>query len=190
MIRRRKNAHPPPVVTLPLLPETPDPKKTTAEEKNNNLPVWLSFENRSENGGGGVLEKVWCSQAAGSVVTVECVTETWQEEVEGLGLGGNNKDEERKVKLEEDTCPGFISDGYGRVTWTNGVFREILGEGGVWLVMKVNVPYWYGGFTCRVRVQYACGKERTVPCDVWRMDSGGFAWRLDVKAALSLSLAL
>ncbi|TKY73619.1 hypothetical protein E2542_SST02373 [Spatholobus suberectus] len=187
-IRRRRNAPPPPAVTLPLLPETPDPKKTTPEAKSKTVPLWLSFENR----GGAVSEKVdrgWYPPAAGSVVTVECVMDTWQqEEEEGLGLGSG--DEERKVKLGEDTCPGFISDGYGRVTWTNGAYREAVGEGGVWLAMKVTVPYPYRGFTCRVRVQYACGKERTVPCDVWRMDSGGFAWRLDVKAALSLSLAL
>jgi hypothetical protein len=83
-----------------------------------------------------------------------------------------------------DTCPGFISDGYGRVTWINGAYREMMGEGVVALVMKVN--------GVRV-VQFACGSGRernslTVPCDVWRMDCGGFAWRLDVKAALSLRL--
>lgn len=195
-IRRRRNAPPPPpppppAVTLPLLPETPDPKKTTSELKNKNVPVWLSFENSFKNRGGTASEKVdpcWYSPAAGSVVTVECVMDRWQPQEEGLGLGRG--DVERKVKLEEDTCPGFISDGYGRVTWTNGAYREIMGEGGVWLAMKVTVPCLYRGFTCRVRVQYACGKERTVPCDVWRMNSGGFAWRLDVKAALSLSLAL
>ncbi|KAG5049970.1 hypothetical protein AAZX31_04G176500 [Glycine max] len=195
-IRRRRNAPPPPpspAVTLPLLPGSPGPKKITSELKNKNVPVWLSFENNFENRGGAASEKLdpcWYSQAtaaAGSVVTVECVMDTWQQQDEGLGLGSG--DEERKVKLKEDTCPGFISDGYGRVTWTNEAYRETVGAGGVWLAMKVAVPYPYRGFTCRVRVRYACGIERTVPCDVWRMDSGGFAWRLDVKAALSLSLA-
>ncbi|XP_027359212.1 uncharacterized protein LOC113867900 [Abrus precatorius] len=184
-IRRRRTA-PPPVVTLPLLPETPDPK-APAEERSKNVPVWLSFENHADDP--SEVDRRWCLPAVasgGSVVMVESVTETWQEEGEGLG----NRDEERKVRLGEDTCPSFISDGYGRVTWTNGAYKESVGEGGVWLTMKVSVPYQFRGFTCRVRVQYACVKERTVPCDVWRMDNGGFAWRLDVKAALSLSLAL
>ncbi|XP_020210755.2 uncharacterized protein LOC109795676 [Cajanus cajan] len=186
-IRRRRNAPPPPApvpaVTLPLLPETPDPKKTTEEAKRKSLPVWLNFENRAWE----KPDRCWY----GTVVTVECVTDTWQQqEEEELGLGLGKSDEERRAKLEEDTCPGFISDGYGSVTWTNGAYRETVGGGGVWLAMKASVAYPYGGFTCRVRVQYACGKERTVPCDAWRMDSGGFAWRLDVKAALTLSLGL
>ncbi|KAK7411038.1 hypothetical protein VNO78_02382 [Psophocarpus tetragonolobus] len=166
--RRRK------AVTLPLLPETPDPAPAPAPQPNNkDAPLWLSFGNRG-------VDPRWYQApagAAGSVVTVECVTDTWQEE--------------RRVKLGEDTCPGFISDGYGRVTWTNAAFKEAVGEGGVLLAMRMTVPDPYRGFTCRVRVQYACGKERTLPCDVWRMDtSGALAWRLDVNAALSLSLAL
>lgn len=48
------------------------------------------------------------------------------------------------------------------------------------------------GFTCRVRVQYMKNKKekcwKIMPCDVWRLDCGGFAWRLDVNAALSLGL--
>ncbi|KAJ1396240.1 hypothetical protein SESBI_32740 [Sesbania bispinosa] len=185
-IRRRRTA-PPPAVTLPLLPETPDPKDPP-KTKSMNAPMWLSFENR----GYSVSAKVDPPAAGlgGSVVTVECLTNTWQKEGEGEGLQLVRNDEERKVKMEKDTCPGFISDGYGRVTWTNGAYQKMVGEGVVLLIMKATVPYPYGGFTCRVRVQYACGKERTVPCDVWRLESGGFAWRLDVTAALSLSLAL
>ena len=49
----------------------------------------------------------------------------------------------------------------------------------------------HSAFTCRVRVVQCdtLGKERsslTLPCDVGIMDGGGFAWRLDVKAALCL----
>ncbi|KOM41320.1 hypothetical protein LR48_Vigan04g151800 [Vigna angularis] len=175
---------PPPPTTLPLLPETPVLKKTTTRESHKDAPVWLSFGNRG--GAGASVDPFWFP-AAGSVVTVECVTKMWREE-EGPGLGSG--DEERKAKLEEDTCPGFISDGYGRVTWTNGAYREAVGEGGVWLAMKASVSYPYRGFTGWVRLQYASGKERTVPCDVWSMDCGGFAWRLDVKAALTLTLAM
>lgn len=62
----------------------------------------------------------------------------------------------------------------------------------VWLVTKEKlVPYMYSSaFTCWVRLQYAWKEEKfssqMVPCDVWRMDCGGFAWRLDVEAALGL----
>ncbi|TKY55308.1 hypothetical protein E2542_SST19723 [Spatholobus suberectus] len=208
--RRRKNTSSPeqkqrrttPVVTLPLLPETPDPKDSPERDlkevgnnnnnnnnKNNvnkNAPVWVSFENRSfeKVEPHGAMMGGWCS-----CVTVECVTHTW---LEGEWLGST--DEERRVRLSKDTCPGFISDGYGRVTWTNEAYGEMMGEGQgpVLLVMKVNAAVPYASFTCKVRVvQYTCGRERstlTVPCDVCRMDSGGFAWRLDIKAALSLRL--
>ena len=107
-----------------------------------------------------------------------------------------------------DTCPGFISDGSGRVTWTNDAYRKmardnIPEEDGspenmsgdsfqviVRLVMKDRPMLTYPAFTCRVKLQFTCqDRERssvTVPCDAWRMDNGGFAWRLDVKAALCL----
>ncbi|KAA8540709.1 hypothetical protein F0562_024372 [Nyssa sinensis] len=205
------------VVTLPLLPETPDGKETPARGSPNdhfdltgakkqvqNVPIWLDFTNQTVNDNhvspavGQVsvgLDRtvVMMPQAVrlvGSIVTVECVTDTW---VDGNGLGCT--DEERKRNLEMDTCPGFISDGLNRVGWTNGAYREMVvgrdREVVVWLVMKekVPVPVIHPAFSCRVRMQYTCGKERsslTLPCDVWRMDGGGFAWRLDVKAALCL----
>ncbi|KAL2321705.1 hypothetical protein Fmac_026084 [Flemingia macrophylla] len=193
--RRRNNVNnaSSPVVTLPLLPETPDPKSSPARDPSvqnnhinnkkkldNNAPVWLSFEKRSvtkvEPYGG------WCT-----CVTVECVTDTW---VEGEWLGST--DEERRRKLSKDTCPGFISDGHGRVAWMNEAYIEMLKGPVVVLLGGGAVVPRHPSFTCMVRVvQYACGTERTsltVPCDVWRMDSGGFAWSLDVKAALSLRL--
>lgn len=197
--RRKKNTSPPeqkqttPAVTLPLLPNSPakdlpKPAPSNNNKKlNKNEAVWLNFEKQSMTKGFvepyGAVMGGWCS-----CVTVECVTDTW---VDSEWLGST--DEERRVKLSRDTCPGFISDGYGRVTWTNEAYGEMMmgeGKGAVLLVMKVGAVVPYTSFTCRVRVvQYACGRERstlTVPCDVWRMDSGGFAWRLDVKAALSL----
>lgn len=201
-----------PVVTLPLLPETPDPKNPRATDptvpapkdllSDGNVPMWLNFENIAP-GKADPPVPFWYpdqspTRAAGSCVTVECVTETW---VEGDGLGST--DEERTEKLSRDTCPAFISDGYGRVTWTNGAYRSMVGQSGgskqgVWLAIREKVGMavrravaGYPSFTCRVRMEYTCGKKKsslTVPCDVWRMDNGGFAWRLDVKAALSLSL--
>lgn len=205
-----------PVVTLPLLPETPDPKDFPAIDLTASpakealrtkaaMPVLLSFENCSAVRAGSPAT-YWCRgtcadqapDSAGSCVTVECVTDTW---VEGEGLGSS--DEEMRANLRKDTCPGFISDGLGRVTWTNGSYGKMVGQEGkeveavrVWLVMKEDqkevVTVSYRSFTCRVKVQYTRGKAKgslTVPCDVWKMDSGGFAWRLDVKAALSLSLS-
>ncbi|MBA0707761.1 hypothetical protein Golax_019779 [Gossypium laxum] len=194
-------------VTLPLLPETPDCKEESILKQQKDgvvqkmMPFWLSFGEAGDKkedflgggGGGGVRsadQEVFMggqTVRVGSCVTVECVTETW---VSGDGLGST--DEEKKVNLGRDTCPGFISDGLGRVTWTNGAYKEMVGgETMVWLVTKERMPMTttYPAFTCKVRVQYTCGKERsslTLPCDVWRMDGGGFAWRLDINAALCL----
>ncbi|KAH7528265.1 uncharacterized protein LOC107418172 [Ziziphus jujuba] len=197
-----------PMVTLPLLPETPEPKDSPARvsPEVRDSPMWLSFDkldnNNIELGIYGSSDRTVAIprpvRLLGSCITVECVTDTW---MDGNGLGCT--DEERKMNLEKDSCPGFISDGFGRVTWTNRAYRKMVGhgeEGGeeemmVWLVSKERVPVavtlTYPAFTCRVRLQYMYGgKEKTsltLPCDVWRMNgSGGFAWRLDVKAALCL----
>ncbi|TXG51313.1 hypothetical protein EZV62_023837 [Acer yangbiense] len=189
------------VVTLPLLPDSParSPQmgpKDNDVVRNSKSPMWLSFD----KGGGArdsadrtvvMMPQAQAVRVVGSTVTVECVTDTW---VGGDGLGST--DEERKMNLETDTCPGFISDEFGRVTWTNQAYKKMVGqEDGeemvVWLVMKVpvTVTVTYPAFTCRMRLRYNFGKEKsslTLPCDVWRMDGGGFAWRLDVKAALCL----
>ncbi|WCJ43901.1 hypothetical protein M5689_024610 [Euphorbia peplus] len=192
------------VITLPLLPETPEIKikRDPIEESPKNLPGWLSFGR--EDGMMMMIDpKV---EVIGSCVTVECVTDTWVD-LDELGC----TEVERRVNLERDRCPGFISDGYGRVTWMNEAYKEMVREGEgevvVWLVMKDKAAVTAAlgskdAFTCRVRVQNkkisstSCGsngKERSsgsmiLPCDVWRMDQQGssFAWRLDLTAALSL----
>lgn len=178
-----------------------------------NVPMWLSFDGNYKAGNGldrfsGLSDrKVMVSpdvKVVDSCVIVECVTDTW---VDGVGLG--ETDAERMTTLGRDTCPGFVSDDLCRVTWTNGAYRRMVEQGSVaadhegdhdhrelrlYLVMKdesVIKRLNYPAFSCRVRLvqNYTCGKERsslTLPCDVWRMDGGGFAWRLDVKAALSL----
>ncbi|GMJ13695.1 Dynamic Influencer of Gene expression 2, ABA-induced transcription repressor 5 [Hibiscus trionum] len=184
-------------VTLPLIPESPDCKESVLNQQKGvvvpkSMPFWLSFGDKKESflGGGGPAEQmvVVPSQKvrSGSCVTVECVTDTW---VSADVLGST--DEEKKDNLRRDTCPGFISDRMGRVTWTNGAYKQMVGAGGettVWLAMKERLPVMitYPAFTCKVRVQYACGKELTLPCDVWVMNGGGFAWRLDINAALCL----
>ncbi|XP_047341113.1 uncharacterized protein LOC124944814 [Impatiens glandulifera] len=159
------------VVTLPLL----------GEINNNN--------NSNRN-------RVITPRAPTSIVTVERLTETWVEEY-GLGYS----DGERVSRLNMDACPGFVSDGFGRVIWTNGAYRReiMVDEGGggggevlVFLVIKEeNISILIRGaaaFTCRVRLQYGCRSMASIPCDAWRMDAGGFAWRLDMKAALTLRL--
>ncbi|KAJ8747957.1 hypothetical protein K2173_007844 [Erythroxylum novogranatense] len=215
------------VVTLPLLPESSDRKEEpssyveflpTGQAKS--APTWLSFgsSNAEDVDHDEKMLSVLMSadrtvvmprvtKVLGSCVTVECVSDTWVD-VDGLG----RTDEEKRANLERDTCPGIISDGFGRVTWTNQAYRKMVSHSGVadddavevtvWLMMKKEViPLTTElpgllAFTCRVRVEYqsTCvnvnGKELrssiTVPCDVWRMNGGGFAWRLDVKAALCL----
>ncbi|KAF7819452.1 uncharacterized protein G2W53_024907 [Senna tora] len=132
-----------------------------------------------------------------SWVTVESVGDTCMIDVGGLG----STDAEKVKNLERDTCPGFVSDGWGKVRWVNEAYKRMVsGEEGrespeeitVRLKVKDNVVYYsYRAFTCGVRLQYTWQKEKwtkTVPCDVWRLDCGGFAWRLDIKAALSLGL--
>lgn len=178
-------------------------------------PIWLSFGGNQGNstnnndinvqlrgyGGGVGMDRSVVMfphpqpvRVVGSWVKVESVTDAW---VEVYGLG--RTDEEKLVNLERDSCPGFISDGLNRVRWANKAYKEmVVGEGSagevvVWLVMKddyVRLPEneTTAAFTCRVRV-VRCGKEKSsliLPCDVWRMDGGGFAWRLDTEAALSL----
>ncbi|KAF5743702.1 hypothetical protein HS088_TW08G00289 [Tripterygium wilfordii] len=196
------------VVTLPLLPETPERKDSPARvssaeilspmKSHGNAPVWLSFDRSMENHDQKVVLDPTMAmmpqtvRAVGSCVTVECVTDTW---VDGNGMGST--DVERSNNMWKDTCPGFISDGMGRVTWTNGAFEKMVGPGNILpvvLVMKEKASLammmmTWKAFTCRLRLQYTRGMEKsslTLPCDVWRMDGGGFAWRLDVKAALSL----
>ncbi|KAJ0240305.1 hypothetical protein HA466_0224480 [Hirschfeldia incana] len=200
-------------VTLSLLPETPDKGAFTdlkvsvvpSVEKQQG-PFWLSF---SDSGGmftpaHQTVDVMRKKLVISSCMTVERVTDAW---MDGYGLG--RYDEERKMNLVRDTCPGFISDGSGRVTWTNDAYRKMardnipVEEGApenmsgdsfhviVRLVMRERpINSTYPAFTCRVKLQFTCQyRERssvTVPCDAWRMDNGGFAWRLDVKAALCL----
>ncbi|KAK4362589.1 hypothetical protein RND71_017830 [Anisodus tanguticus] len=195
------------VVTLPLLSESSERKDSprdnsvdvVVKKQERNAPIWLNFGNQGNNnndingqqGYGGMMfpQPV---RVVGSWIKVESMTDAW---VEGYGLGST--DEEKLINLELDTCPGFVSDGLNRVRWANKAYKEMVGDGGggevvVWLVMKddIRLPEnkTTAAFMCRVRV-VRCVKEKNsliLPCDVWRMDGGGYAWRLDTKAALSL----
>uniref|UniRef100_A0A1J3HL37 DUF7950 domain-containing protein n=2 Tax=Noccaea caerulescens TaxID=107243 RepID=A0A1J3HL37_NOCCA len=203
---RRRNENGSEMVTLPLLPETPESKASPSQSQARVLapvselgpvPLWLSFGDvgryQTATKASDLTAKT--ETVVSSLLTVECVTEGEYELV--------CKDEERKMNLERDTCPGFISDGSGRVIWTNGSYRElVIGKEeenkccsskkmSVWLVMKEKPLLTQRTFTCRMRLQYTCRDNKEVssitsPCDVWRMNDGCFAWRLDVNAALCL----
>uniref|UniRef100_M0ZL25 DUF7950 domain-containing protein n=3 Tax=Solanum TaxID=4107 RepID=M0ZL25_SOLTU len=55
-----------------------------------------------------------------------------------------------------------------------------------WLVVKEKILLPNSSaFACTVRILYTKNSQ-TMPCDVWKMEFGGFAWRLDAKAALRL----
>lgn len=136
------------------------------------------------NGGGSVIE-TW--------VVMECVTDKFT----GVGLGFSDK--EKIYNLERDTSPGFISDWTNNVIWVNQAYKKMVAEDEaaaaekgflVWLVVKEQLPNLCPSFACRLRVtqQKVQGQKwnKIVPCDVWRMEFAGFAWKLDVNTALSL----
>ncbi|XP_021759334.1 uncharacterized protein LOC110724232 [Chenopodium quinoa] len=188
-------------VTLPLLPETPDlsPRKEKIHQVGHAKspePMWLCFGPSDQNNNQTAVDAVTSS------VIVEGVTDTW---MDGNSLG--RTDEERRRRLDGDTCPGFISDAWNRVCWTNRAYKRMVsGDDDTWgkekvvtvklgMREKVELPpvNLFPAFTCRVKVvgygkqgMINGGHSLTVPCDAWRMDGGGFAWRLDTKAALCL----
>lgn len=159
-----------------------------------------------EGEGGKRSDLVAAAKVAESWVTVESVTGTCMGEGDGEGGRGllDCTDAEKVKSLEADTCPAFVCDGSLRVRWVNDAYKRMMLEGRegegenivVWLKVKDSAiaSWWcysHPAFTCGVRLQYTWRNEKCtkmVPCDVWRLDCGGFAWRLDVKAALSLGL--
>ncbi|KAJ0260684.1 hypothetical protein HA466_0068540 [Hirschfeldia incana] len=149
-----------------------------------------------------------------SWLIVDCVNDTCTEfgGHHKLQLSHVNEEDEIAMRmLDADTCPCLVSDRSNRVYWINRAYRNMLGDRDaemtikVWLevatdfmeVMSCMVEL-YGAVTCRVRVRYdpsTCRNEKshsesevkmTAPCDVWRIGSGGLAWRLDVESALTL----
>lgn len=136
-------------------------------------------------------------EKAESWVTVEFVTDTCMD----AGVLGCT-DVERINNLEKDTCPAFISDGLNIVKWVNEAYKRMFRQQGKGWSPETTMTAWLDttkaklpsttAFSCMVRLQYSGHKAKCtkmVPCDVWRMGYGGFAWRLDVKAALSLGLS-
>ncbi|XP_022036709.1 uncharacterized protein LOC110939324 [Helianthus annuus] len=200
------------VVTLALMPETPErkensPATSSPSEKqdvlfsgttvNNKKPsqVLLSFNSMQSTARDGHViaspkpQKLMVT----SLVTVECVTATWMNG-DGVGL----TDQARILSMEMDTCPSFITNSRDTVVWTNKAYREMItgsdnySDEMVMVVVKkfnrVTLPVCHPAFTCTVKVTWGADRATavTAPCDVWRLCNGGYAWRLDVKAALSL----
>ncbi|KAL0461758.1 UNVERIFIED_CONTAM: hypothetical protein Slati_0063400 [Sesamum latifolium] len=202
-------------VTLQLLPER---SESTDRNSYNNSPqnieenrsIMINRYNVDENvnyevttadsGGGGVDLR-----SAGSVIETWIIVECVTDKCSGVGLGFSDK--EKIYNLEKDTCPGFISDWTNKVIWVNEAYKKMVAEEEegaaaaaaaagkgflVWLVVKEELPHLYPSFACRLRVIQQKGRghkwNKTVPCDVWRMEFAGFAWKLDVNTALSLSL--
>ncbi|XP_050380747.1 uncharacterized protein LOC126797987 [Argentina anserina] len=180
---------------------------STIEE---NYSQWLSLSKigRENNMGAddSAVDQTAVVERMGRVeswVTVECVTGTCRKVQPPQGFGIISTDEERMRSLEVDSCPGFISDSWNKVRWLNGPFRRMVAmtwqvpEVAVWLAMNEELPGTHSAFTCQVKLSFTagnnekekyCSYSQMVPCDLWRMDGGGFAWRLDVRAALTLAV--
>lgn len=155
----------------------------------------LGLRDEKPEKSGGRLVETW--------VTMERVMSSDDNQTckDGRGRLGI-EDVEIMMNLEKDKCPGFISDALNKVKWVNGAYRKMVtvreeseGEGErtrveVLLAMKEKLPWVFSSLTCKVRVEYTWKdkywKKMVMPCDVWRMECGGYAWRLDVEAALSL----
>ncbi|XP_052197755.1 uncharacterized protein LOC127804783 [Diospyros lotus] len=212
------------VVTQRLLPERPGGEDLSAGGSCRGLDrtsggggiehsfFWLSFEDyrSTDLAASGESESAVVKAlptpdrvVIESWVTMACLTVICMDTEAGGGERLGLTDFDILKNLEEDTCPGFVSDSVNLVRWVNGAFKKMMWQGDherrsateyrVWLVIKERIPVLLPGFGCMVRLQYNSRVEQrkysmTVPCDVWRMDSGGFAWRLDVRAALSLGI--
>lgn len=192
------------IITLQLLPE----KDGDQAEKRHTDPSDMDPKT------GLTILSSLIRKVVESWLTVECVSDTCTD-LGGyniLQLGRMDQGEERLMRmLEVDTCPWLVSDLSNRVYWVNRAYRRMIGDPDaevhvrVWLVVAMELMEeitcmveLYGAVTCRARVRYEPStwrKEKsqsesevkmTVPCDVWRIRSGGFAWRLDVESALRL----
>ncbi|KAJ0832634.1 hypothetical protein HanPSC8_Chr15g0680931 [Helianthus annuus] len=154
------------------------------------VPDW----NYNKTGSNDLSTAVHGGKVMESWITTESLTGACE-----VGRWLGYADEMIRKNLENDSSPGFISNCFDEVEWVNLAYRRIGDPCGgpapdvvVWLAIKFEklapVKYWHC-FSCRVRVEYEFLNKKShmmVPCDVWKMDSGGFAWRLDVGAALCL----
>ncbi|CAN0924642.1 hypothetical protein LINGRAHAP2_LOCUS34298 [Linum grandiflorum] len=185
-------------------------RKTKKDSNNNN-----NNDHRPERSGGGEEEEeedrtLQLLPAGTAAEGGRSEVETWVTAEEGVVEECMERNKVRgKEELEEDTCPVFVSDGEGKVVWVNEAYREMV-EGGGDRVSKVTVrlvvaeklrPYlesYLVPFSCWVGLRFRVNSNSNnkewkwwymrVPCDVWKMEEHGFAWRLDLKVALKLGL--
>ncbi|XP_062203183.1 formin-like protein 4 [Phragmites australis] len=174
---------PPPMsqpATLPLLPVSSVEEEVAAAAEEEPAPTHTV--------GAQLVAPRALRPVASSWVTVEDVTVTWRD------------GEAPSAAAADDEAPTFVSDQWGRVTWTNAAFGRAVSaaDDGDASAAEVRVglagalPAWgtCAGFTCRVRVRHASprrGGSVVAPCDVWRLDAGGcYLWQLDLQAALTL----
>ncbi|KAI3463085.1 hypothetical protein Pfo_019748 [Paulownia fortunei] len=193
------------VVTLQLLPERSESHQNSCDNSAQKTQENLNTDRYNvdddvnneltANSGVGTVDLRTVGSVIETWIIVECVTDKFA----GVGLGFSDK--EKIYSLEQDTCPGFISDRTNNVIWVNEAYKKMVAEDEqvaaekgflVWLVVKEELPHFYPSFACRVRVIQQRGHghkwNKIVPCDVWRMEFAGFAWKLDVNTALSLGL--
>ncbi|KAF3651456.1 hypothetical protein P3S67_023131 [Capsicum chacoense] len=186
------------VLTLQLMPESSSGVKSSLESTGSR-PFWMNNIQKSENNndvlavGSDQLDRRVEMQKKRVVESWVMVDRMTNALVDGEALGST--DMEKMKNLEADTCPGMISDGLDRVQWVNLAYRRMVdpleGSGTsselvTWLVVKEKIVLPHSpAFACTVRILYT-KHSQTMPCDVWKMEFGGFAWRLDDKAALRL----
>ncbi|KAL3526156.1 hypothetical protein ACH5RR_014528 [Cinchona calisaya] len=201
------------LVTLQLLPKG---KSNEEEGLKNDEEVWINAEEDTNeyqtynDDFADSDEKVVMQRPStiieSWVIVERVMTNTMCMKEDGIGLIGFS-DEDKINNLKIDSCPGFVSDSAGKVQWVNEAYKTFvcrqedkehqdyqpITELAVQVVAKEDqLPYSYPLFSCTVRFEYALGGRKSsrivVPCDVWRMEFGGFAWKLDIKASLSLGL--
>ncbi|XP_055806484.1 uncharacterized protein LOC129875078 [Solanum dulcamara] len=193
------------VVTLQLLPESSGGIKSSPENRSypktinffvQERSIWMN-KNILSIGAPDPSDDIRSPTVVESLVMVDGITNSTLVDLSALG----STDMEKMMNLQRDTCPGFISDGLESVKWVNLAYRRMIypvDDGGeppemtVRLVVKEkkSAPLLLlSVFACTVRIVYTwkeVKQARTMPCDGWKMDFGGFAWRFDAKAALSL----
>lgn len=182
--------------TLQLMPESSSGVKNSLENTGSR-PFWMNYH-KSENSdifpvGSDQLDRTVEMQKKRVVESWVMVDRMTNALVDGEALGST--DTEKMKNLEADTCPGLISDGLYRVKWVNLAYRRMVdpleGSGKApelvtWLVVKEKILLPNSpAFACTVRILHT-NNSQTIPCDVWKMEFGGFAWRFDAKAALRL----
>ncbi|CAN4090720.1 unnamed protein product [Withania somnifera] len=184
------------VLTLQLMPESSSGVKNSLENTGSRS-LWMNFMKSENNGvlsvGSDQLDRTGEMQKKRVVESWVMVDRMTNALVDGEALGST--DMEKMKNLEADTCPGLISDGLDRVQWVNLAYRRMVDrlessgtppEMVTWLVVKEKIELPLSqAFACTVRILYT-KQSQTMPCDVWKMEFGGFAWRLDAKAALRL----